>query len=165
MLNHALFIKLLEEKMKEPITIEDEFELYYDWVQFSNNELRLYEYRFSNYLNKEYYIKFMSQLFSIVNHLEKHFYSIFPFYFKNSLREIINNVRKYYKELLQNNGFFTPFDIYKLDFLSLKYTRLKLKIKKFQEKEKELYLLLFYKGNFDSINYYDIRYFIYDFLK
>jgi len=165
MINHNLFLKLLEEKIKEPLTIEEEFELYYDWIQFSNNELKLYGYCFSNYLNKEYYIKYMYQLFSIVNFLEKNFNNIFPSYFHSSLNNIVKILEESYENLLKNRVSFTPFDIYKFDFLSLKYLRLKLKIKKFQEKEKELYFLLFYKGNLESINYYDLRYFIYNFLK
>lgn len=90
MINHNLFLKLLEEKIKEPLTIEEEFELYYDCLQFSNNKIKIYEYRFSNYLNKEYYIKFMSKFFSIVNFLEKNFKNIFPSYFYNSLHNILN---------------------------------------------------------------------------
>jgi hypothetical protein len=162
MINHNLFIKLLEN---QAINIEEEHNLYNNWLQFPNNKIKIYEYRFSNYLNKEYYIRCMSQLFSIVNFLEKNFNNIFPSYFNNSLRDILYTLEKNYEKLLKNQTFFTPFDIYKLDFLSLKYTRLKLKIKKFQEKEKELYFLLFYKGNLESINYYDLRYFIYNFLK
>jgi hypothetical protein len=162
MINHDLFIKLLEN---QSINIEEEHNLYNNWLQFPNNKIKIYEYRFSNYLNKEYYIRCMSQLFSIVNFLEKNFNNIFPSYFNNSLRDILYTLEKNYEKLLKNQAFFTPFDIYKLDFLSLKYTRLKLKIKKFQEKEKELYFLLFYKGNLESINYYDLRYFIYNFLK
>jgi hypothetical protein len=162
MINIDLFLKLLEN---QSINIEEEHNLYNDWLQFPNNKIKIYEYRFSNYLNKEYYIRCMSQLFSIVNFLEKNFNNIFSSYFNNYLRNILYTLEKNYEKLLKNQAFFTPFDIYKFDFLSLKYIRLKLKIKKFQEKEKELYFLLFYKGNLESINYYDLRYFIYNFLK
>lgn len=162
MINHDLFLKILED---QTISMEEEHILYNNWLQFSNNEIRVYEYRFSNYLNKEYYIKFMSNFFSIVNFLEKNFNNIFQLYFHSSFNNIVRILEESYEKLLQNRVFFTPFDIYKFDFLSLKYLRLKFKIKKFQEEEKEIYFLLFYKGNLDPINYYDLRYFIYKFLK
>ena len=162
MINHDLFLEILED---QTISMEEEHILYNNWLQFSNNEVRVYEYRFSNYLNKEYYIKFMSKFVSIVNFLEKNFNNIFQLYFHSSLNNIVKILEESYEKLLQNRVFFTPFDIYKFEFLSLKYLRLKFKIKKFQEEEKEMYFLLFYKGNLDPINYYDLRYFIYKFLK
>lgn len=166
MINHDLYIKSLKEKIKEPITIEDEFELYQDWVQLSNIQLEFYKYRFSNYIQKEYYKRFMNHFFILVNHLQKHFSDIFQFYFHHSFKNSFYYLREYYKELIENQEFFTPFDIYKFDFLSLQYNRLKERIKNFQKKEKELYFLIFYKGNLlNQIHYHDIRYLIYKFLK
>ena len=87
MINIDLFLKLLEN---QSINIEEEHNLYNDWLQFPNNKIKIYEYRFSNYLNKEYYIRCMSQLFSIVNFLEKNFNNIFSSYFNNYLRNILD---------------------------------------------------------------------------
>lgn len=162
MRNYDLFIKSLDNQR---ISIEEEHNLYNNWIQFSNNESRVYEYRFSNYINKEYYIKFMNELFSIVNYLQKNFNNIFRFYFNNSFNDLFNGLEERYKKLLKNINFFTPLDLYKFDFLSLQYKRFQKKIKNFKEKEKELYFLLFYNENFENINYYDIRYLIYNFLK
>ena len=150
----SLSLKLLE-KIEEPFSITEEYDLYQEWFYLPTHEFIYFQSNFQNYLEVEFFFRRMEKLLSLVFFLRKNFEIEY-----RKHKSIFYQVIQLF-ENIKKPHYFTPFHIYKFDFLEFQYNVLK---KKFHEREKMEFLLLFYKGDLKPINYCDILYLIFKYL-
>lgn len=149
----SISFKLLE-KIQEPFSIVEEYDLYQEWLYLPTYEFMYFQSNFQNYLSVEIFFQRMETLLSLVLFLRKNFEIEYRKH-KSIFYQVIQLFENIKKPL-----YFTPFHIYKFDFLELQYNVFK---KKFYEREKIEFLLLFYKGDLKPINYNDISYLIFEY--
>ena len=145
----------LLKKFQEPFPMTEEYDLYEEWLCLSIEEIMYYEWNFQNYLSVEIFFRRMEIFLSLILFLAKNFDKE---YSKN--KWIFYEVIQFFQKI-EKPKYFTSFDMYKFDFLEFQYCILK---KKFYEREKLEYLLLFYKGDFQKLNSFDIVYQIFQYL-
>lgn len=162
------FIYKKLERLNKQVSIEKILYYHSKWKNMPNDERLCYNDKFVLYLKKNRIFRDLLILNSLFFHVQKHFDSIFSYYFCKDTTELlflllikINETEMILKE---TNYALTETEIKKLGFTQRNLEKTKKKIIQFIQDEKTQFLQIFYKGSGETINCIDLLREIYSFL-